>query len=149
MSFCRPVWSDRFNQPSLASLREGLSAAGRRLFDAARRNLNEIEQVREQPVWYGECWHWSIEYRVRQGGHPLAVIIPCPADLQLALPIDQEFAKSLHVQQMKRTIRDGLELAQAPFDSRWGVWSLTSMSVLDDLQDLIEMKINHLAKRVG
>jgi hypothetical protein len=147
--FIRPVWTDQFNQPTPKSLREGLSLSARRVYDAARQCLVELDQVREQPVWYGECWHWCLEYRVRHSKDPLAVIIPCPADLQLALPMPRELIHGLHVQQLTRTIRDGLELAQAVFDSRWGVWSLTGKDVIDDLQDLIEMKLNHLAKRVG
>ena len=46
-------------------------------------------------------------------------------------------------------VRDGLELAQEPFDTRWSLWSLAGVSLLDDLQDLIELKLKHLAKRVG
>jgi len=120
----------------------------RALFDAARKHLLEQDGVTESFAWYGECWHWSLEYRTRLSPEPLAVVIPSPADLQLALPLEPEFMESLPLKRMKRAIRDGLELAQEPFHTRWGVWSLAS-TVLDDLQDLIEMKLNHLAKRAG
>jgi hypothetical protein len=50
---------------------------------------------------------------------------------------------------VRQRVRDGLELAQEPFDNRWGVWSVTGVSLLDDLQDLIELKLAQLAKRAG
>jgi hypothetical protein len=100
-------------------------------------------------AWYGDCWRWSIEFRTRLSKDPLAVLIPCPQDLQLALPLDREFTSSLPIKRMKRAVRDGLELAQEPFDTRWGVWSLAGSSLLDDLQDLIELKLTHLRKRAG
>jgi hypothetical protein len=145
----RLIWSDRFQTPTIRQLREALKANTRPVFDAARKRLLEIEGVREELVWYGECWHWSIEFRIRLSREPLAVLIPSPTDLQLALPLDREFTSSLPIKRMKRAVRDGLELAQEPFDTRWGVWSLTGASLLDDLQDLIELKLRHLGKRAG
>ena len=148
-SYDRPAWADRFQKPTVRQLREELPAAARHLLDPVRKHLLELDNVREDLAWYGDCWHWCMEYRTRLSRDPLAVIIPCPSDLQLALPLDREFTNSLPIKRMKRAIRDGLELAQEPFDTRWGVWSLAGTSLLDDLQDLIELKLNHLAKRAG
>jgi hypothetical protein len=50
---------------------------------------------------------------------------------------------------VKRAVRDGLELVLEPYHSRWGVWSITASSLIDELQDLVEMKLAHLAKRAG
>ena len=148
-SYERSVWADQFTQPSVEQLRMELPAAARHLFDAVRKHLHEINGIREELAWYGDCWHWCVVYRTRLSDDPLAVMIPCPSDLQLALPLDKEFMNSLPIKRMKRAVRDGLELAQEPFDSRWGVWSLVGSSLLDDLQDLIELKLKHLAKRAG
>jgi len=47
-----------------------------------------------------------------------------------------------------RTIpRDGLELAQDPFDTRWGVWSIQAEGLLHDVVDLIERKLRHLNRQ--
>lgn len=148
-SYVRSPWSDRFREPTTRQLRDELPGKVRHVFDAVRKRLLEIDGVREQFAWYGECWHWSIEYRTRLSDEPLAVVIPSPQDLQLALPLDREFTSSLQLKRMKRAVRDGLELAQEPFDTRWGIWSLGGTGMLDDLQDLIERKLSHLAKRAG
>jgi len=145
----RLEWSDRFQKPTPRQLRDALPVAAKSLFDAVRKHLLELDGVREEMVWYGDCWHWSLEYRTRLSSDPLAVMIPCPQDLQISLPLDREFTSSLPIKRMKRAVRDGLELAQEPFDTRWGVWSLVGTSLLDDLQDLIELKLRHLAKRAG
>ena len=147
--YTRLVWSDRFQTPDAKRLREGLSSSTRNVFDAARKRLLEIEGVREDLAWHGDCWRWTIEFRTRLSREPLAVLIPSPDDLQLALPMDHEFSNSLSTKRMKRAVRDGLEMAREPFDTRWGVWSLTGTGLLDDLQDLIELKLVHLAKRAG
>ena len=75
--------------------------------------------------------------------------MPAPTDVQLALPLDRDFTRSLPLQRMKRAVRDGLDLVQEPYESRWGVWSITSAALIDELQDLVEMKLAHLAKRAG
>jgi hypothetical protein len=63
--------------------------------------------------------------------------------------MDEEFTRGLPIQRLKRAVRDGLDLAQEPYNSRWGVWSITSTSLIEDLQDLIEMKLKHLMKAAG
>ncbi|MCI0630520.1 MAG: hypothetical protein L0Y44_07700 [Phycisphaerales bacterium] len=148
-AYIRLSWSDRFQKPTTKQLREPLQGGVKRVFDSVRKHLSELDGVREETIWYGDCWRWCLEYRTRLSPDPLALLIPCPQDLQLALPMDREFTSSLPIKRMKRAVRDGLELAQEPFDTRWGVWSLGSNGLLDDLQDLIELKLTHLAKRAG
>ena len=148
-SFARIAWTDRFNAPTAAQLREGLAAPARHLFDNLRSRLSELDGVSESMVWHGECWRWTLEYRTRHSDQPLAIVVPCPTDLQLVMPLTAEFTKSLPMQRLKRAVRDGLELAKEPFDNRWGVWSIVGNGLLDDLQDLVELKLGHLAKRAG
>src|SRR5262245_29519648 len=148
-SYVRPSWLDRFQKPTARQLREAMPNAARHVFDAARKRLLDLDNVQEDLTWFGDCWYWSFEYRTRLSKEPLAVLIPSPHDLQLALPLDREFTSSLPIKRMKRAVRDGLELAQEPFDTRWGIWSLTGNGLLDDLQDLIELKLSHLKKRAG
>jgi len=130
-------------------LRAPLPAAAAKLFDRLRRDVRSLEGVTESFGWHGDCWRWTIEFKTEYSDEPLAVIVPAPSDLQLAMPLDREFIRSLPQQCMKRSVRDGIGLAQAPFDTRWGVWSVQSASLLDDLVDLIELKLRHLARRAG
>jgi hypothetical protein len=149
----QPAWQDRFKVPTIEALREALPPAATRAFDNVLSAMRELDNLTEHLAWHGECWRWTIEFRAaatrRNAANlePLAVIVPNPADLQLAVPLSREFVRSLPIKRMKRAVRDGLELAQEPFDSHWGVWSITSRSLIDDLQDLVELKLRHLARK--
>lgn len=139
----RAAWTDRFNAPSVKALRQGLPAPARPLFDRVHRCMTGLDGVEETFSWYGEGWNWTIEYRTKHCDDPLAVIIPAPTDLQLAVPMDLDFSRSLPVKRMKRAVRDGLELAQEPFDTRWAVWSLIANGLVEDLEGLVEQKLKH------
>jgi hypothetical protein len=65
------------------------------------------------------------------------------------MPVSREFSKLLAAKRLKRAVRDGLDLVKEPFDNRWGVWSINASSLLDDLQDIIELRLTQLAKRAG
>jgi hypothetical protein len=145
----RVSWEDRFNRPTAASLRRDLGAAAVKLFDAIRRRLLEYEGIQETCVWMGYCWRWSLEYRLGRAKDPLAIVVPSPQDLQLAIPMDRDLGRALAQRRMGRAVRDGLELAAEPFDTRWAVWSIHSMNLLDDLHDLLEIKLRHQNKKVG
>ena len=145
----RAAWEDRFNRPTVEQLRVPLSAAASKLFDRLRRDVRSLEGVTESFAWHGDCWRWTIEFHTEHSDEPLAVLVPAPLDLQLAVPLDREFVRSLPQRSMKRSVRDGIGLAQDPFDTRWGVWSVQSAGLLDDLVDLIELKLRHLARRAG
>ncbi len=108
-----------------------------------------MEGATEGFTWHGACWRWTIEYHTEHSDEPLALLVPSPIDLQLAVPLEREFVRSLPQRRMTRSIRDGIGLAQDPFDTRWGVWSIQSGSMLDDLADLIELKLRHQGRRAG
>ncbi len=145
----RLAWEDRFNRPTVARLRTALTEDSPRLFDQLRRALLGIDGVSESFAWHGACWRWTIEYHTEHSEEPLALVVPSPEDLQLAVPLDRDFVRSLSMRRMKRGIKDGIGLAQDPFDTRWGVWSVQSESLLDDLSDLLELKLRHQAKQAG
>jgi hypothetical protein len=140
----RIAWEDRFKRPTSDRLREALPAPAARLFDQVRQEILALDRIEESYAWHGECWRWTVEFRTSRRGDPLAILIPCPDDLQLAIPLEREFTRTLPVRRMKRAVRDGLELARDPFDTRWGVWSIQSPSLLADLADLLSMKLRHV-----
>jgi hypothetical protein len=148
-SYERIPWVDRFNRPTVEQLRASLPSAEAHLFDDARRRLHALGTMREALVWHGENWRWTIAVHPEGAEHPLAVLIPSPSDLQLAILLDPEFMRTLPLRRMKRIIRDGLELGSAPFDTRWGVWSLSPAGLLDDLQDVIVRKFEQMMRPVA
>ena len=143
----RTAWEDRFNRPTIESLRAALEPEAAKLFDRLRRNLRSVEGATEGFAWHGACWRWTIEYHTEHSEEPLALLVPSPMDLQLAVPLEREFVRSLPQRRMTRFIRDGIGLAQDPFDTRWGIWSIQSTSLLEDLVDLIDLKLRHLGRQ--
>jgi hypothetical protein len=140
-SYTRRAWDDRYNQPTVDQLRQGLDSDTGKLFDALREFLRDLKDVSETTVWYGECWRWTVEYRLAERAEPLALLIPSPEDLQLALPINPDFTEALPSRPLKRAVREGLELGLEPFDTRWGVWSISYPKLVDELASLIEVKL--------
>ena len=145
----RPSWTDYFNEPSCGILRKNLSDDPASYFDLARKKLSGLEGVTEKMTWFGDGWHWTVGYYTPHREEPLVVIIPDPLDLQLAMPLDRQFIESIPAKDVKKSLREGLELAQAPFDTRWGVWSLDNPGILTDFMDLVERKLQHLMKIAG
>src|SRR5688572_4876486 len=137
----RKAWEDRFNQPEIPDLRHQLGSRAGPIFEEARAELLGIEDCRESLVWHGLSWKWTLEYRIGRSPKPLAVLIPNPADLQIAVMVQPDFVRQVWNRRMKRAFRDGLELAAAPFDTQWGVWSLTGQSLLDEVMDLVREKL--------
>ena len=148
-TYDRLAWEARFNEPTASQLRGGLGTDDAKRMDRVRRSLLRMDGVAEGFQWYGECWRWSIEYRTKLSAEPLAVLIPSPDDLRLAIPVPGEFLRTLSPSRLPRVVREGLDMARESFDSRWGLWSLDSAVIIDGLIDLIESKLNHLAKQAG
>lgn len=145
----RSPWSDYFNEPTLQQLREGYDEEPIKLFDTVMKKLGEFKAHSQKMTWYGDGWHWSISYYADDRETPLVIIIPNPEDLQLAMPLDRAFINSLDYKQIKKTIRDGLDLANDPFDTNWGIWTIESANILDDLVDLVKLRMVNLDKIAG
>lgn len=143
----RIAWEDRFNRPSVSGLRAGL-VGSIKIFDQLRRHLLSLDGVSESFAWHGDCWRWTIEYHTEHSPEPLAVIVPSPDDLQLAVPLERDFVRNLSTRRMKRSVKEGIGLAQDPFDTHWGIWSVSD-TLIDDLGDLVELKLTHQVKQVG
>jgi hypothetical protein len=145
-TFGRSAWVDRFNKPTAEQLRSGLrteTAVG--LFDALRTKFKQFPGVAEDTRWFGDCWFWSVAYQSSLTEEPLAVIVPAPDDLQVAMPLERDLANKLASTRMKRLVRDGFELAAEPFHTQWGVWSITYPSLVDDVLQIVKQRIKFLS----
>lgn len=136
----RSAWRDRFRTPTVNRLVGLLKPEEQPMAVTAIEKLERTCVCKPGVAWLGECWRWVIEFRPRVGREPIAVIIPNPQDLQLAAPLPREFILSLSTRRMKRSVRDGLELAFDPFDTNWAVWPILGVNMLDDILDLIKQR---------
>lgn len=134
-------WTNQFHMPTVTQLRSNLQAGAADFFDRARKALLKMEQLVEHPRWYGDCWFWSVGYFIEsemtEEDNPVALIIPAPEDLQLAMPLELAFMETLNVRRLKRAVRDGLELGQPPFHTNWGVWSLSAGNITDEVLGVV------------
>ncbi|MCH2153838.1 MAG: hypothetical protein MK089_10910 [Phycisphaerales bacterium] len=142
-------WTDEFNVPTPEMLRGELTEESQPIFDELRKLLNEFDGVEEQCRWYGDCWHWTLAYLLDEQNlkdpsddwEPLALIIPAPEDVQLAMSLTPEFVASINVRRLKRGVREGLELGCPPFTTRWGVWSIPTPGLMAELAGVIKQKV--------
>jgi hypothetical protein len=146
MTYERMPWIDYFNQPSLKQLKSVLPDEPLNLFDLAYSKLAKLAGVTTDLKWYGDGWHWTVGFFTNQHESPLAILIPNPEDVQLAMSLDREFLDLLSPDQIKKSVRDGLELAKEPFDSNWALWSLDSAGMVNELLEVIDLKLKYLAK---
>lgn len=142
-------WQDRFRTPDVQSLRSTVDPESLTAFDRIRTHLLSIESIDEGPGWHGSSYCWCLEYRLPGREEPLAILIPSPIDLQLAMPIDEAFLGQLPLRRMKRGIRDGLDLASPPFHTNWAIWSLSPANLLEELEDVINRRVRFLGETVG
>jgi len=149
MAYTITPWQDRFRTPDPATLRKTVDPESVESFDRVRSFLRGLHDVVETPGWHGPTYCWSLEYRLAGREEPLAILIPSPIDLQLAMPIDAEFLGQLPIRRMKRAIRDGLDLASPPFDTTWAIWSLAPGSMLEDLEDLVGRRVRFIEEAGG
>lgn len=142
-NFTRSNWTNEFSTPTVDSLRGDIEQPTQALFDQARTMFMDLEEIEEGFCWYGECWHWAITFSLadHEDDTPLGIIIPSPEDLQVAMPMDQEFHASVPTKRMKRMIKDGFELAADPFHTSWAVWSISTTSMLTDIGQLAKQKL--------
>ena len=141
--FSRAAWSDQFNTPTIDVLRGDLLDTAVPLFDQARAMFLGFDEIIESVRWFGDCWHWTIEFALEDHHEDdsLGIIIPSPEDLQVAIPLKDEFHTTVSVKRMKRTMRDGFELATEPFHTSWAVWSLGSSGLVSDIGHLTKQKL--------
>lgn len=140
----RIAWHDRFNTPTVEQLRADLPETAAELFDRFRDGMHKFEGVTESFAWFGDSWHWTIQYHLQDRDEPLAVLVPSPDDLELAMPLDRTFIESLPMTRLKRTVREGLDLAREPYDTRWAVWSLQFPNLIDDLLNIVSRHLDYL-----
>ena len=141
--YTRLVWTDEHNAPTVETLRAALEPTDAPLFDQARALFMGLEEIEESFRWFGDCWHWVIQYRLadHHEDEPLGIIIPSPEDLQIGMPMSTEFHETIATKRMKRMIKDGFELATNPYHTSWGVWSIATTGMITDIGQLAKQKL--------
>ncbi len=133
-------WKDQFNQPLPDDLRALVTGDAKKAFDRARSRLHALGELSEDVQWFGDCWYWSLAFMREGSDEPLALLIPSPEDFQMAAPLDHDFLSQLSIRRLKRFVRDGLELAMPPHNTRWAFWSTPTTGAVEDVMPVLKNK---------
>ncbi len=132
------IWTDEFNTPTVAGLRERILVDGVLGFDEFSERMNELGNITQEVMWFGDCWCWSIAFISEHSEKPVAVVIPFEEDMQIATPLSHAFIDQLSTRRLKRFVRDGIELAMPPHETEWAVWSAHTTLAIEDIMPVIK-----------
>ena len=134
------ICTDEYNTPTVEGLRKLVLCDAKKAFDKALNKMHALGEVREELLWFGDCWYWTIALLSENFEDPLAIIIPFPEDLQIATTLTHEFIDQLSTRRLKRFVRDGLELAMVPHQTNWAIWSTPTPAAVEDVMPVIKNK---------
>ena len=134
------IWTDEFNTPTVEGLRKLVISDAKKAFDKALSKIHALGEIHEELLWFGDCWYWTIALMSENFEGPVAIIIPFPEDLQIATTLTHEFIDQLSTRRLKRFVRDGLELAMAPHQTDWAIWSIPTPAAVEDVMPVIKNK---------
>jgi hypothetical protein len=137
------IWTDEFNTPTVDGLRKLVISDAKKAFDKTISKVHALGEVREELRWYGDCWYWCVALMSENIEDPLAILIPFPEDLQIATTLSHEFIDQLSTRRLKRFVRDGLELAMAPHQTNWAIWSIPTPMAVEDVMPVIKNKYKY------
>lgn len=139
------IWTDEYKTPTADALRKLIINDAKKAFDKTRSKLLALGDVREDLLWFGDCWYWTIAFYSEHAEDPLAILIPSPEDLQIASPLTMDFIEQLSTRRLKRFVRDGLELAMPPYQTNWAIWSIPTPAALEDVMPVMKSKYKFYA----
>lgn len=134
------IWTDEFNKPTVEGLRKLVISDAKKAFDKALSKMHALGELREELLWFGDCWYWTVALISENFEEPLAIIIPFSEDLQIATTLNHEFIDQLSTRRLKRFVRDGLELAMPPHQTNWAIWSTPTPGAVEDVMPVIKNK---------
>lgn len=141
----RLPWTDRFTKPQVDELSAHYDSATGELFAHARRSVSEPEAVEERLEWQGLPWRWTLVFE-RQGDptRALAYLVPDPQTPKISIPLTAEMIQLLPLKRMKKTIRDGIEMANSINSVVWACWDLGTENQLDEILDILSRKLSYI-----
>jgi len=134
------IWTDEFNKPKIDGLRDLLDSELQKVFNKVKAKIMELGDVEEDVMWFGECWFWSVAFKIEGNDEPLAILIPSAEDFQIASPLQGDFLEQLSTRRLKRFVRDGIELAMPPHETNWAIWSVSTIPAIDDVMPVLKSK---------
>lgn len=140
----RSVWEDRWSEPTVEQLLEGLKDHHRKPIASLLEQTHRLDGIEQHLRWYGKAWKWTVELTFRDTeGNDLGVllyIVPNPDAPTVSIPLQGETYDQLPLRRLNKYIREGLRSAKCAVELYWAGWTPTSQSDADHLFDLIKRK---------
>ena len=131
----RPLWTDRFAQPSAEQLLAGLAKEEASLTQKLREALSGgglTEAVR----WCGLPWRWALVY-AGADGEDEAFLVPNPEGPSAVIRLTHEQVGDLPTRKLSRYLREGLAQTRLVAGVCWPEWTFQSQNQVKDLVDLV------------
>lgn len=148
-------WTDKFQQPTVAQLREAMPREVAAMFDVVRERLMGVGDLEERVAWQGVPWRWTLIYAPHRHGargalsasvRAWAYLIPDPNNLQLCVTLTTEQIQAMEVRRLKKWVRDGIAFARAVGGVCWPTYTLGAGVHVEDLLELLDRKARACAE---
>lgn len=147
-------WADKFHAPSLAQIKSHYSKDKLSLFEHVRQRLLQVEGVREEILWQGVPWRWTLVYNLEGDDGPAkawAYLVPDPERLQVCVTLTADQVLGVGVKRLKKWVRDGIVFARSVGGVCWPTYEIAVRQQADDVFELIDRKqraISHSHEQV-
>ena len=128
------VWENKFRTPAREDLLAGLAKPHAQLIEIARQRLREVPRVREELVWQGLPWRWTLAFRLEgEATRPWAYLVPEPGKPRLVLSLTLDELTKVPVRKLSKPARDPLTHGVEVDGVHWVEWEITSRALLDEV----------------
>lgn len=140
----RLPWENRWVQPSVEQLLKPLTAQRSRLLELIMAEVAEYKAVRQQIVWYGPGWNWTIQYPFVNGKEHetdiLCYLVPKVENPVVCVPLSDVEISRIPVRRLNKLIREGIRVSRCAVSIHWATWTPTNQSEVGHLIDLLKRK---------
>ena len=141
----RLAWADRWTHPTIENLVEPLREQHQEGFAELIKQLDGLDHVRREFIWYGESWQWTVRYTLLDDqGDDLDILCYLVANLEkplVCVPLNATALGAMPTRRLGRFINEGLRSAKCAVDLNWAKWTPNSLTEVNFLLDLIKRKI--------
>lgn len=144
----RSAWLDRWNQPNAEQLIEALKPHQVRNFGKMIAAMKLMAGVRQELIWYGASWKWTLHFFVgddsEDEANTLCYIVPNTESPVISVPYTLEFVSGLPSRRLSKFIRDGIRASKCAVSYHWATWTPGLDNEVTMLIDLLKRKHKQL-----
>jgi hypothetical protein len=151
------VWLDRWTEPTVEQLMEGLKVHQQRNFGRIMEFLNEHADLQWTLLWYGSSWKWTIHYTFKDGSRAkdaggdgekrtMCYLILNYESPVISIPLSDELIARLPLRRLSKFLREGIKNAKCAVDYHWAAWTPGLENETGMIVDLLNRKYKFMKK---